>query len=107
VRALDLAGPYAQATARAQQDWDVWHELARVHGPGDPFRALLRQSGSFEQARDTYRDQAIVEAFVRNAADTRLEFIAGVERDPVVELTRDREDFVRRRVAVEARHGAC
>ena len=40
--------------------------------------------------------------FQRIAVDSRLEFGAGFQRDPVIELGRDRADFIARRIAAEA-----
>ena len=100
--ALDLAGPYAEAARRAERDWDTWNELGRAHPAAHSFAELLQKTGSFGEARQTYADQAPITEFQRIAVDSRLEFGAGFQRDPVVELGRDRADFIARRIAAEA-----
>jgi hypothetical protein len=101
---LDLAKPYLEATADAERAWDLWHEAARHFPPAKSLEHLLAETGSYDGAQRLYLEQPVIQEFQRIGADTKIWYrLGGLQPDGVPELARDRSDFVRREVALNAR----
>jgi hypothetical protein len=101
---LDLAKPYAEDTRDAERGWDLWHEVAPHFPPAKSLDELRAATGSFSEAGRLYLEQPVIQEFHRIGIDTKIWYrLGGLEPDGVPELARDRSDFVRRQVALNAR----
>jgi hypothetical protein len=104
VALLDLARPYALASRDAERSWRLWHELAATLPAPRTLEDLRAEYGSNLTASELYRQQPLITAFLLRGADTSIAHrLYGLPPDGVPELARDRDDFVRRQVARNAR----